>query len=126
MSGKKVLFIDRDGTLITEPPDQQIDHLAKLALLPGVIPALIRLRDAGYSFVMVSNQDGRGTVSFPEASFREPHEFLQRLLASQGIQFDAEFICPHFPKDNCECRKPKLGLLTDYLRATPIDKANSY
>jgi imidazoleglycerol-phosphate dehydratase / histidinol-phosphatase len=126
MSAKKVLFIDRDGTLITEPPDQQIDSLAKLALLPGVIPALIRLRDAGYSFVMVSNQDGRGTASFPEASFREPHEFLQRLLASQGIHFDAEFICPHFPKDNCECRKPKLGLLTDYLRTTPIDKANSY
>jgi imidazoleglycerol-phosphate dehydratase / histidinol-phosphatase len=126
MSGKKVLFIDRDGTIIVEPPDQQIDSLAKLALVPGVIAALSRLRDAGYTLVMVSNQDGRGTASFPEASFREPHEFLQRLLASQGISFEAEFICPHFAKDNCECRKPKIGLLSDYLRATQIDKENSY
>jgi imidazoleglycerol-phosphate dehydratase / histidinol-phosphatase len=126
MSGKKVLFIDRDGTIILEPPDQQIDSLAKLALLPGVIPALLRLRDAGYAFVMVSNQDGRGTASFPEASFREPHEFLQQLLTSQGISFEAEFICPHLAKDQCECRKPKTGLLTDYLRSTPIDKSDSY
>jgi imidazoleglycerol-phosphate dehydratase / histidinol-phosphatase len=126
MSGKKVLFIDRDGTIIVEPPDQQIDSLAKLGLLPDVIPALLRLRDSGYTFVMVSNQDGRGTASFPEESFKEPHEFLQRMLASQGIHFDAEFICPHFSKDNCECRKPKIGLLTDYLKSTPIDKANSY
>jgi imidazoleglycerol-phosphate dehydratase/histidinol-phosphatase len=126
MSGKKVLFIDRDGTIIVEPPDQQIDSLAKLALLPDVVPALLRLRDAGFTFVMVSNQDGRGTASFPEPTFREPHEFLQGLLASQGIRFDAEFICPHFAKDNCECRKPKIGLLTQFLKATPLDAANSY
>lgn len=126
MSGKKVLFIDRDGTLIVEPPDQQIDSLPKLALLPDVIPALLRLRDAGYTFVMVSNQDGRGTPSFPELTFKEPHEFLQRLLDSQGIRFEAEFICPHFPRDNCECRKPKLGLLKNYLSANALDKANSY
>jgi imidazoleglycerol-phosphate dehydratase/histidinol-phosphatase len=126
VSGKKVLFIDRDGTIIVEPPDQQIDSLSKLALVDGVIPALLRLRDAGYVFVMVSNQDGRGTASFPEASFREPHDFLIRLLASQGIRFEAEFICPHFAKDDCECRKPKLGLLRDYLRDTPLDRANSY
>ena len=126
MSGKKVLFIDRDGTIIVEPPDQQIDSLEKLALVPDVISALLRLKDAGYSFVMVSNQDGRGTPSFPEESFRVPHEFLQRLLASQGILFDAEFICPHFAKDHCECRKPKLGLLTEFLRNTPLDRAGSY
>jgi len=126
MSGKKILFIDRDGTIITEPPDQQIDSLQKLALLPDVIPALVKLRDAGFTFVMVSNQDGRGTASFPEETFREPHDFLQRLLASQGIRFEAEFICPHFAKDNCECRKPKIGLLKDYLRDTQMDKANSY
>lgn len=126
MSGKKVLFIDRDGTIIVEPPDQQIDSLEKLALVPDVVPALLRLKDAGYAFVMVSNQDGRGTASFPEESFRIPHAFLQRLLASQGIVFEAEFICPHFAKDNCDCRKPKLGLLTDYLRTTPLDKTNSY
>jgi len=126
MSGKKILFIDRDGTLIVEPPDQQIDSLAKLELLPGVIPALLRLRDAGYGFVMVSNQDGRGTPSFPESAFKEPHAFLQRLLDSQGIRFEAELICPHFATDNCECRKPKLGLLKDYLSANVLDKAHSY
>lgn len=123
---KKVLFIDRDGTLIEEPADQQIDSLPKLRLVPGVIPALLRLRDAGYVFVMVSNQDGLGTASFPEPSFREPHEFLRNLLSSQGVQFEAEFICPHFARDQCECRKPKPGLLQDYLRNNSIDRSASY
>lgn len=123
---KKVLFIDRDGTIIIEPPDQQIDSLQKLALVDGVVPALLRLCDAGYVFVLVSNQDGLGTASFPAPTFHEPHDFLIRLLRSQGIRFEAEFICPHFPQDNCECRKPKLGLLRDYLRDTDLDRANSY
>jgi imidazoleglycerol-phosphate dehydratase / histidinol-phosphatase len=125
-AGHKVLFIDRDGTLIEEPADQQIDSLQKLRLLPGVIPALIRLQDAGYSLVMVSNQDGRGTSSFPEESFREPHEFLKRLLESQGIRFEAEFICPHFASDDCDCRKPKTGLLKNYLKEHPLDRAASF
>jgi imidazoleglycerol-phosphate dehydratase / histidinol-phosphatase len=76
--------------------------------------------------VMVSNQDGRGTPSFPEESFRKPHAMLMDILSSQGIRFAAEFICPHFANDDCDCRKPKVGLLTDFLRATPIDKSNSY
>jgi imidazoleglycerol-phosphate dehydratase/histidinol-phosphatase len=126
MSGQRVLFIDRDGTLIVEPADKQIDSLQKLRLVPGVIAALIRLRDAGYTFVMVSNQDGLGTNSFPEPTFREPHEFLRELLASQGIHFAAEFICPHTPADGCSCRKPKTGLLDDYLRDQPIDRQHSY
>jgi imidazoleglycerol-phosphate dehydratase/histidinol-phosphatase len=126
MSSRKVLFIDRDGTLINEPEDQQIDSLQKLRLLPGVMPALLKLRDAGYAFVMVSNQDGLGTSSFPEPSFKEPHEYLRELLQSQGIHFEAEFICPHFEHDGCVCRKPKTGLLDDYLRSHPIDKEHSY
>jgi imidazoleglycerol-phosphate dehydratase/histidinol-phosphatase len=123
---KKVLFIDRDGTLIQEPPDEQIDSLQKLRLVLGTIPALLKLRDAGYTFVMVSNQDGLGTASFPEETFREPHEFLRDLLTSQGISFEAEFICPHFAKDGCACRKPKTGLLDEYLRNNPIDRQRSY
>jgi imidazoleglycerol-phosphate dehydratase/histidinol-phosphatase len=123
---KKVLFIDRDGTLIVEPPDQQIDSLAKLRLVEGVIPALLRLRDAGFAFVMVSNQDGLGTASFPEPSFREPHAFLMELLRSQGVTFEAELICPHFEQDGCDCRKPRTGLLTGYLERNLIDRANSY
>lgn len=122
---KKVLFIDRDGTLIEEPADEQIDSLEKLRLVDGVIPALLSLQAAGYILVMVSNQDGRGTPSFPEENFRKPHEALMALLASQGVIFAAEFFCPHFPKDNCECRKPKLGLLTEFLRATAIDNEHS-
>ncbi len=85
MSGQRVLFIDRDGTIITEPADKQIDSLQKFGLVPDVIAGLQRLRDAGYTFVMVSNQDGLGTESFPEPTFREPHEFLRELLKSQGI-----------------------------------------
>lgn len=126
MSAQRVLFIDRDGTLIVEPPDQQIDSLQKLRLVSGVIPALGQLRDAGYRFVLVSNQDGLGTASFPEPFFREPHDFLRELLASQGIEFDAEFICPHLPADGCPCRKPRTGLLDEYLKTHPIDRANSY
>ncbi len=95
MSGQRVLFIDRDGTIIAEPADKQIDSLQKFRLVPDVIAGLQRLRDAGYTLVMVSNQDGLGTESFPEPTFREPHEFLRELLASQGIEFAAEFICPH-------------------------------
>jgi imidazoleglycerol-phosphate dehydratase / histidinol-phosphatase len=126
MTARKVLFIDRDGTLIAEPPDEQVDSLSKLRLSPGVIPALNALREAGYTFVMVSNQDGLGTASFPEAAFQEPHEFLRELLASQGIRFDAELICPHTASDGCPCRKPKTGLLDPYLRDHPLDPAHSY
>jgi imidazoleglycerol-phosphate dehydratase/histidinol-phosphatase len=126
VSGERVLFIDRDGTLIEEPPDEQVDSLAKFRLLPGVIPALLELGRAGYRFVLVSNQDGLGTASFPEPSFREPHDFLRQLLASQGIEFDAEFVCPHLPDDDCACRKPKTGLLTDFLAGRTIDRERSF
>ena len=69
MSFKKYLFIDRDGTLIAEPADQQVDTIAKFQLLPGVIPALLTLKQAGYRFIMVSNQDGLGTAQYPQAAF---------------------------------------------------------
>lgn len=126
MSVRAVLFVDRDGTLIQEPPDQQIDSLQKLRLVAGVIPALCALRDAGYTFVLVSNQDGLGTASFPEASFRGPHDFLRDLLASQGIELEAEFICPHLAAAGCGCRKPKTGLLDRYLRDQPVDARRSF
>jgi imidazoleglycerol-phosphate dehydratase/histidinol-phosphatase len=121
-----ILFIDRDGTLIEEPADEQVDRLDKVRLLPGVIPALRTLKAAGYRLVMVSNQDGLGTPSFPEPDFRGPHDFLRALLASQGIEFEAEFICPHTPADDCACRKPRTGLLESFLADTPIDPARSY
>ena len=126
MSGERILFIDRDGTIIEEPPDEQVDSLHKLRLLPGVIPALLELQRTGYRLVLVSNQDGLGTASFPEPTFREPQDFLRTLLASQGISFDAEFFCPHVPADDCECRKPRTGLLTEFLQHHVPDPSHSY
>ena len=126
MNGQRVVFVDRDGTLIEEPPDHQIDSLQKLRLLPHVIPALLELQQAGYKLVMVSNQDGLGTASFPQASFDEPHQLLRHLLVSQGIVFEHEFICPHLPQDDCACRKPRLGLLQDYLQQNTLDREHSY
>ena len=125
MSNLKIALLDRDGTLIQEPPDQQVDRLDKLALVPGVIPALLRLRDAGYEFVMVSNQDGRGTTAFPEESFRQVQDFVLHLFGSQGITFRDVFICPHTPADGCACRKPKTGLLTGFLCSAALDRSAS-
>jgi imidazoleglycerol-phosphate dehydratase/histidinol-phosphatase len=122
----RILFIDRDGTLVEEPPDEQVDSVQKVRLLPDVIPALLELKRAGYRFVLVSNQDGLGTETFPQWAFEETQDFVRRLFASQGIEFDAEFFCPHRAPDGCDCRKPKTGLLTEYLETHPIDRARSY
>ena len=118
----KVAFVDRDGTLVEEPPDEQVDRLDKIRLMPGVIPALLDLQRAGFDLVMVTNQDGLGTPSMPEADFRLAHDFLLELLSSQGVRFREVFICPHFAEDACECRKPKLGLLKDWLSSHPLDR----
>ena len=118
---EKVLFIDRDGTLIEEPEDFQVDALHKVRLIAGVIPALLTLADHGYRFVMVSNQDGLGTESFPTEQFESCHEHTLALFTTQGVNFDEIFICPHLPGDGCECRKPRTGLLTRYLAATDLD-----
>jgi len=126
VNGERLLFIDRDGTLIEEPPDEQVDSLQKVRLLPGVIPALLELQRAGYGLVLVSNQDGLGSETFPEASFREPQDFLRTLLESQGIRFEAEFFCPHRPADDCQCRKPRTGLLTEFLAARAMDLQRSF
>ena len=123
---KKYLFIDRDGTLVKEPFDYQVDSLEKIVFAKNVIPALLKLKQSGYTFVMVSNQDGLGTDSFPLDTFTKPHEFILNTLSSQGITFEQVLICPHFDKDNCECRKPKLGLVMSYLKDTSWDREKSY
>ena len=125
MTKRKVLFIDRDGTLIEEPADAQVDRLDKISLLPGVIPALLELADAGFEFVLVSNQDGLGTDAFPAADFERCHRWTMNLFASQGIRFSEEFICPHRPDDGCACRKPRTGLLTRFLAGTHLDLERS-
>jgi imidazoleglycerol-phosphate dehydratase/histidinol-phosphatase len=122
---EQVLFIDRDGTLIEEPEDFQVDALDKVRLVKGVIPALLELAAHGYRFIMVSNQDGLGTDSFPEEQFQVCHDHVLALFSSQGLEFDRVLICPHLPEDQCECRKPRTGLLTPYLAETNIDLENS-
>ena len=120
---KKYSFIDRDGTLIFEPQDTyQIDSVEKLRILDGVIKGLNKLRELGYELVMVSNQDGLGTASFPKVNFEEPQNKLLSILEKSGSKFEKMFICPHLPTQNCDCRKPKIGLVKDLL----IDKSSSF
>lgn len=123
----KIAFIDRDGTLIYEPPDtKRIDSVEKLKILPGVFEGLKNLMTQGYKLVMVSNQDGVGTQAFPKKNFEKPQkEFLKR-LAREGIEFYKIFICSHRKKDNCDCRKPKIGLVKTFLKKEPIDKNLSF
>ena len=123
---KKYLFIDRDGTLVAEPEDEQVDSTSKVVFEPFVIPALLKLQAAGYTLVMVSNQDGLGTESFPLDTFTPAHELIVNTLESQGISFEQILICPHKSEDNCECRKPKLGLVMSYLKDTTWDREHSY
>ena len=122
---RRVLFLDRDGTLVVEPDDKQVDAIGKVRLMPGVIPALLRAKEAGYEFVLVSNQDGMGTPRFPLDDFESTQDFIRNLFFSQGIEFSDEFYCPHFAGDGCDCRKPQAGLLKTYLAVTDLDRARS-
>ena len=122
---KRVLFVDRDGTLIEEPEDFQVDALHKVKLVEHVIPSMLRLATRGYRFVMVSNQDGLGTAAFPAEDYRVCQDHMMALFSSQGLHFDEVLICPHLPDDQCECRKPRAGLLTRYLAENDIDLEDS-
>ncbi len=123
---RRILFIDRDGTLIIEPEDQQIDSLEKLELIPGVIPALLELKQAGYEFVIVSNQDGLGTDSYPTRDYEIPQQKMIDIFASQGITFSDVLIDPHFEHQNAPTRKPGIGLVLDYLKSGELDLADSW
>lgn len=123
---KRVLFIDRDGTIISEVADETIDTLEKLQLLPGVIGALKDIvKYADYELVMVSNQDGLGRMDFPEERFWKPHNFLMDLLKNEGIEFADVLIDGHYEEENSPMRKPNTGMLTPYMNAD-YDLGNSY
>ena len=124
---KKILFIDRDGTLIREPEDEQIDSFEKLVFVDGVFRNLSFIRkNLDFEFVMVSNQDGLGTDSFPEDTFWPVHNFILQTLKGEGIEFERQFIDPHFPEDNHPNRKPGTGMLTEYIDNPEYDLAGSY
>jgi len=124
---KKVLFIDRDGTLIKEPADEQIDSFEKLEFVEGMFRNISFIRkNLDFEFVMVSNQDGLGTDSFPEDTFWPVHNFILQTLKGEGVEFDNILIDNHFPADNHPNRKPGTGMLKEYIGNPEYDLANSY
>jgi len=123
---KKVLFIDRDGTLIFEPVDEQIDSLEKLEFFPGVFNGLRRIADnTSFELVMVTNQDGLGTDRFPEATFWPAHNKMIAAFENEGIRFSKTFIDRSFPHENKPTRKPGTGMLTEFFNKD-YDLANSF
>lgn len=124
---KKVLFIDRDGTLIVEPPtDFQVDSLEKLAFVPGAITAMSRIATLGFELVLASNQDGLGTPSFPEETFWPAHNLMLKTLEGEGVRFNEQLIDPTLPAENAPTRKPGTGMFTRYLDNPEYDLAGSF
>jgi imidazoleglycerol-phosphate dehydratase/histidinol-phosphatase len=124
---KKILFIDRDGTIIIEPPiDKQVDSLEKLEFLPGAITNLSKIaRELDYKLVMVTNQDGMGTDSFPENTFWPAQNKMLKILEGEGVVFDEIHIDKSFDHEGLTTRKPGIGMLGQYLTGE-YDLANSY
>jgi imidazoleglycerol-phosphate dehydratase/histidinol-phosphatase len=123
---KKVLFIDRDGTIIKEPADEQIDSFEKLEFYPGAISNLAKIaKELDYELVMVTNQDGLGTDSFPEDTFWPAHNLMMQTLEGEGIRFSEVLIDRSFPADNALTRKPRTGLLTHFIKGN-YDLKNSF
>lgn len=124
---KKLLFIDRDGTLILEPEDEQIDSFEKLKFYPGALQYLPRIaKELDFELVLVSNQDGLGTKSHPEENFWPVHNLMLDVFSGEGVHFVKQHIDPTFPHENAETRKPGTGMLTEYFDANVYDLANSF
>ena len=123
---KKALFIDRDGTIIFEPEDEQIDSIEKFCFLPKVISSLAFIRKhTDYELVMVTNQDGLGTEAYPEEIFNQLQTLMLNTLKAEGVEFDNILIDRSFPEDNLPTRKPGTGMLTEYMKGD-YDMSNSY
>lgn len=124
---RKYLFIDRDGTLVAEPPDEQVDSFEKIRFLPGVFTALNKItKQLDYKLVLVSNQDGLGTDSFPESDFWPVHSFIMETFRGQGILFEEELIDRSFPEEKLPTRKPGTGMFSNYLNQEDVDLPNSF
>ena len=124
---KKVLFIDRDGTLVLEPENYQLDSLSKLAFYPKVFQYMSKIaQELDFELVMVTNQDGLGTSSFPEDTFWPTQNFILKAFENESVTFEELFIDRSFPEDNAPTRKPRTGMLTKYLNNSDYDLANSY
>lgn len=124
---KKVLFIDRDGTLVLEPGDYQLDSLEKLEFYPGVFSWLPRIfRELDYELVIVTNQDGLGTATFPEDTFWPVHNKMLQAFANEGIHFSAVHIDRTYPRDNAPTRKPGTAMLTPYIDSGAYDLSASF
>ena len=124
---QKILFIDRDGTLALEPEGYQLDAFDKLIFYPEVFTFLSKIADElDYELVMITNQDGLGTESFPEETFWPVHKFLIKTFENEGVIFRDVFIDKSFPKDNTPTRKPRIGMLTSFLDSTSYDLKNSF
>lgn len=124
---KRILFIDRDGTILREPDDEQVDSFEKFQFLPGAIGALSFLvRHTDYQLVLVSNQDGLGTDSYPEEDFWPTHNMMIDILRGEGVEFDAQHIDRSFPHENLPTRKPGTAMLTSYIDDPEVDMSGSW
>ena len=124
---KRVLFIDRDGTLVLEPENYQLDSLTKLEFYPKAFQFLSKIaKELDFEFAMVTNQDGLGTESFPEETFWPTQNFILKAFENEGITFNEIFIDRSFPEDNAPTRKPRTGMLTKYLNNSEYDLENSF
>lgn len=124
---QKILFIDRDGTMINETPDEQIDSFEKLTFYPGALQYLPKIAsELDYELVMVTNQDGLGTAVYPEETFYPVHNFILKTFENEGVNFTYQAIDRTFPADNAPTRKPATGLLTEYLDTEKYDLTNSF
>ena len=124
---QKILFVDRDGTLISETPDEQIDSFAKLEFYPGALQYLPKIvAELDYQLVMVTNQDGLGTASYPEDTFWPVHNFILKTFENEGVTFSDFIIDRTFAADNAPTRKPGTALLTKYLNTEEYDLKNSF
>ena len=127
MDNIKVLFLDRDGTITEESEEgDKIDSPDKIKFLPHVIYSLKNLYKRGFRFIMVTNQPGLGTVDFPKNEFERVQQKIIEVLKKNGVIFDLIGVCPHRKDDGCKCRKPKTGLVDEYIKANKINLDKSY